>query len=58
LNHPQWVAGAVNAVGPSLTVTNASVQGYVTTGGSDFNTPSQAFSSHRRTLQLAQKFIF
>jgi hypothetical protein len=58
LNHPQWVAGATNNVGPSLTATNASVQGYVTTGGSDFNTPSQAFSSHPRALQLALKFIF
>ena len=57
LNHPQWIAGAVdnvNAVGG----TAASEQGYVTTGGGQFNTPSTAFSSHPRTLQLTLKFIF
>ena len=58
LNHPQWVSGAINNVGPSLTSTNAATQGYVTVGGSDFNTPSQAFSSHPRALQLTLKFIF
>ena len=57
LNHPQWIAGSidnVNAIGG----TAASEQGYVTTGGGQFNTPSQAFSSHPRNLQLTLKFIF
>ena len=58
VNHPQWVPGAVDNVGPSLTSTSAATQGYVTVGGSDFNTPSQAFGSHPRAMQLTLKFIF
>jgi hypothetical protein len=58
LNHPQWVPGAVDNVGPALSATNAATQGYVTVGGSDFNTPSQAFGSHPRAMQLTLKFIF
>jgi hypothetical protein len=58
LNHPQWISGATNTVGPSATSTSASTQGYVTVGGSEFNTPSLAFKSHPRTMQLALKFIF
>jgi hypothetical protein len=57
LNHPQYVAGSVNAVDPIAT-TGVTRFNQVSPTNADFLQPSQIFSSNPRVLQFAARFNF
>src|SRR5262249_40898029 len=56
LNHPQYIGGFLNDVGPiGFTGSEA---GYAQPQNSSFNQPSQFFSSNPRVMTLALKIFF
>lgn len=57
LNHPQFVPGSLNDIGP-VTYTTAGIRNFLTPGKPGFNEPEAVFASNARVLQLALKFIF
>jgi hypothetical protein len=56
-NHPQYVAGSVNAVDPIAT-TGQTRFNQISPVNADFLKPSQIFSSNPRVLQFAARFNF
>jgi hypothetical protein len=56
LNHPQYIGGFLNDVGP-IGFTGAEA-GFARPNNSGFNQPSQFFSSNPRIMTLALKIFF
>ena len=56
-NHPQYIPGSPNDVAPLDTVGVAQVN-TIFAGNTDFNRPSNVFSSNPRVIQLALRFDF
>jgi Carboxypeptidase regulatory-like domain len=56
-NHPQYVAGSVNAVDP-IPTTGVTRFNQISPSNPDFLKPSQIFSSNPRVIQFAARFNF